>query len=268
MSVLLLGCSDVAGLGDLDFENQAATGAIGAGAGGVAGGVSTGAAGSGGAGAVSSYALEVMSDDPIAYWRFEETSGSVLADEMGNRNGSAAGGIILGVAGLVEGKAAMFDGEDAQVIMGNDVFDFLHPAPFSFEAWISHRGSSDDQGIVSKRPSNNAGYSFRLDGNEHLEMALFTDAGSHDTDTTIELSEATAHHVVATYDGAEVTLYLNAIPSASDTPAMELTLNSGPFVVGADGSSDFFDGVIDEVAVYDYALAIERVSAHYNAGRQ
>ena len=103
------------------------------------------------------------------------------------------------------------------------------------------------------------------------------------------IADATWTHVVTTYadDGAgdtDITVYVDGVPygptkrsalDAAGNPAVAAD-NSGEHisigVLGIDFSAPWysapcqgFDGGIDEVAYYDYALSAEQVSAHFNA---
>ena len=76
-------------------------------------------------------------------------------------------------------------------------------------------------------------------------------------------------HVVATYDGSRIQVWANGTPSGL-APSLEVVPeNSLPIVIGAQSSKNggFFQGTIDEVALYDRVLSPERISAHYRAGK-
>jgi hypothetical protein len=81
------------------------------------------------------YRSEVVADTPLAYWRFDEPSGSTLVDEVGNSNpGTVINGATVGSAGAFgSSKAVSFDGVDDRVDTG-----LLQSAVTtrSLEAWI------------------------------------------------------------------------------------------------------------------------------------
>jgi hypothetical protein len=66
-------------------------------------------------------------------------------------------------------------------------------------------------------------------------------------------------HVVATYDGTTMSLYLNGIHN-SDKQDTDPRITSTAMGIGEN-----FVGSIDEVAIYDHALDAGRVSAHFHA---
>jgi hypothetical protein len=73
-------------------------------------------------------------------------------------------------------------------------------------------------------------------------------------------------HVVATFDGSMRRLYVDGVEVAA-APLAGATANPGPLFVGSTGGlSGFFDGTIDELAIYSQALTSARVTAHYAEG--
>src|SRR5712691_4763711 len=74
-------------------------------------------------------------------------------------------------------------------------------------------------------------------------------------------------HVVGTFDGTTLRLYLNGALAASAPAAGPLSSGSGPAFIGRLGQNLYpFQGTIDEVAVFPVALSAERVRAHYLGG--
>lgn len=78
-------------------------------------------------------------------------------------------------------------------------------------------------------------------------------------------------HVVGTYDGSSMILYVNGSPvaSAQDTRvAGPLSVNAyiGSYGFAATSDTGPFDGTLDEVALYNVPLSQQQVAAHYSAG--
>ena len=74
-------------------------------------------------------------------------------------------------------------------------------------------------------------------------------------------------HVVATYDGAQMRVYVNGRETgagATDNTAMPATTVNA-FIGSAGIGTNYFKGDIDEVAVYDKALSAVQIAAHYAA---
>ena len=77
------------------------------------------------------------------------------------------------------------------------------------------------------------------------------------------------YHVADTYDGSEARVYIDGgLDATGDESAVPLTNTSLLFFGqrGDDNSSLFFDGLLDEVSIYNRALTAEEISAIYAAG--
>jgi len=76
-------------------------------------------------------------------------------------------------------------------------------------------------------------------------------------------------HLVLTYDGTVAKFYVNG--SLINTYAVPLFLvqnNSRNMVMGAGPATGFdpFNGELDEIALYNYALSLSQVTNHYQVG--
>lgn len=89
--------------------------------------------------AVAAYQDVVLADHPVAYYRFEETSGTTANDSSGNsNNGTYMNGVVLGQPSApLLGKAGTFDGIAAYVSTLRTV-----STDFTLELWINTTASS------------------------------------------------------------------------------------------------------------------------------
>src|SRR5919204_489335 len=76
------------------------------------------------------------------------------------------------------------------------------------------------------------------------------------------------YHLVGTYDGSTQRLYVNRALVASQAPTGNVDTVGGDFRIGTTRATEFFNGTIDDVAVYNKALTPAQVEAHYEAGAQ
>ena len=77
-------------------------------------------------------------------------------------------------------------------------------------------------------------------------------------------------HVAVTFDGSELLLYINGNPSDPQTLS-GVNTNADPYVyarigVGSDDEGGYFEGLIDNVMIFDRALSWAEVQALAEAG--
>jgi len=176
-------------------------------------------------------------------------------------------------------RSVDFDGVNDYVDLGdNNDFSFgdgSTDSAFSISAWIYRDGTTND-GIVAKDASSNREWAFYIYSGT-LRMVLFDNSSGgyigRRYGTTITNGEW--HHVAATYDGggaaSDIKLYLNGTQvdnqgnSSGSYTAME---NKGAEVRIGSKESDplYFDGNIDEVAIFGSELSSGNVTTIYNSG--
>jgi len=76
---------------------------------------------------------------------------------------------------------------------------------------------------------------------------------------TCPLSAGTWYHVASTWDGTTRKLYLNGVLKRSDTPGTN-NATAANFNIGKTCCSEFFNGLIDDVAIYNRALTAVEVA--------
>ena len=246
------------------------------------------------------YPVAVLNDHPVDYFRLDESpngsgdNGAPAYDYAGGLNAFYTNA-SLAYPGYDEYFNPQTDPAETGVLFGNgfaadsfagNVSSFLNfatangsGASFSVEAWVNGGyGQYTNGGIVA------LGY-----GNGGEQFALDTGAANHDyrffvrnaAGTPIAANGTNApgdnawHHVVGVCDqpNGQVYLYVDGIQTASAAiGATSGLLNwTGPLSIGArqtgSGTPYYsqFNGSLDDVAVYNYALSSTQVMAHYTS---
>jgi hypothetical protein len=215
----------------------------------------------------SSYAATVLADEPVAYWRLGDSMTAI--DEIGQNPGLYRG-VVTQSAGAIVGDpdtATTFDGMTTYVEIGNRL-GFEGMAAFSLEAWLNPASLDGFNGVITKAQEPNS------DGVD-FGYALEAEAGKlvfeRNNDPMIQTTETDGlplnrwSHVVATFDGFDLRLYVDGmLKKTSTAPTVSIRATQTSFVIGArnGGAYEFFDGSIDEVAVYARALSAERINLH------
>jgi hypothetical protein len=148
---------------------------------------------------------------------------------------------------------------------------------FSIAGWIK-LDTNDKERILSKSTDTTSEYLFAVDGNGRLALVPMDNLKSqliYKTGNTV-LSTGTWYHVAATYDGSSngsgINIYINgsidtvyASGSLGSYTAMENS--SGPVWIGGwDDDDTWFNGKIDEIAIWDKELSAPEISNIYNGG--
>ena len=222
----------------------------------------------------SAYSVAVLQDSPVAYWRLGEAAGPTAFDASGhNATGTYFNGVLLGQpGGLAEDTdtAARFDGQNDHVRFANPLAN-----DFTIEAWVKTTANSltgteayQGNGLVWSDVSGVA--------NDWVLSVLNNRAAFHAGNPggsiigTTPVNDGNFHHVAVTrVRGGEMRLYVDGLLEATGVTG-DVALNANPFVVVGGNTLDgrYFNGTIDEVAVYDRALSVDSVAAHFRAAHE
>jgi hypothetical protein len=230
-------------------------------------------------GSSSSYSAAILASSPAAYVRLDDT-GTTALDSSGNGHTMTIGSAVSkGSAGLVAGDAAVTlpgaGGNAADAITSSGRVAALEPATtVSLEAWIKPAAMpSSGRAVIAAYGDDdvNAPYELFLLGTTQLVWKLDVSGGQWLT-SKAKLSVGSAYHIVGTYDGATMRLYINGALDSSLATSGSIgnyayaNRNVG-FTIGEDGHliDGSFKGIVDEVAVYTHALSAADVSEHYAA---
>lgn len=215
---------------------------------------------------ISPYADAVLSDSPTAYWRLGETSGTT-AQNLGSSgiNGTYTGGYTQGATGLVTGdgnKAVTLNGTSGRVVAGTST-QLDYSRNFTLEAIIKLSAIGANRAIISHGID---GFYIRVETTGNVGFLKSQRAFIGSSASTI--SAGTTYHVALTVDAAGGwKIYINGSLDASGTTAQTFDASATGVLIGMDygtgpGNSEFFSGVIDEVAIYAAALSASRIAAH------
>jgi len=222
----------------------------------------------------TSYAMVVASDSPASYWRLGETSGSTAADAAGSSPGSINGGVTLGVPGALAGDAntAMgFNGSTGYVSVP-DAASLDFAGDFTVEAWAKPNALTGIGGAVVHKGGSSGypvwQYRMSITGGNQWRGTVFVGNSNIAVTAPGVASTTSWTHLAMTKAGSTLTLYVNGAAVATTTVSGIVNTSTGILAIGRTGasSSDYFNGQIDEVAVYPTALSAARIAAHHTAG--
>ena len=226
------------------------------------------------------YPQIVTDAGPNFYWRLGEPAGST-------QSAATVGGLSLldinlntefGRAGVVLGEP-----DTAVRFLGGAYLESqawaaaLEPPQFSVELWVRSTGGAGEQGVLSMRDflevlDERLGFDVVITPNGQWAFRTGTGVGGEDWNTLlgppVEVGEWT--HVVCTYDGADMRMYLNgALRGVLEDASYPQTYQAlWPLRLGAGENelgepTTYFQGEMDEVSIYPYALDPQEVLVHW-----
>jgi hypothetical protein len=162
--------------------------------------------------------------------------------------------------------AVRFDGTNDQVNVAAASSLNLTSA-FSLEAWIKPNVIPAAGGWASVITKPEA-YSIQFNG-PRLEFTVIQSGTRRRLQAPSGAVVAgSAYHVVATFDGVTQRLYLNGSLVASAALSGAASVTTTALHLGSwDGGAEFFNGVLDDVAVYSKTLTAAQVANHNTKGR-
>jgi Concanavalin A-like lectin/glucanases superfamily/Protein of unknown function (DUF1565) len=216
--------------------------------------------------ASSGVAQTSPSTGPVGYWKFDEGSGTSVSDASGNGStGSLLNGPVWTTG--IKGTALSFDGVDDYVDLGSSPSVNITGAALTLQAWVKGSSPGNYKYIVSKTDGLDVGYGLYTGISGTLRFYVGKGAGLIVTPDVTSPWDNRWHHVVGTYDGSKLNLYIDGVAGASVAATGNIadssarSLNIGRFSEG--GFS--FKGVIDDVQIYNRALSSTEIQQLYNA---
>lgn len=225
------------------------------------------------------YGSIVLADHPIAWYRLDDVS---VAHDSSAANVSAAygGQVERAQPGLVRGDdaVALFPGAANSTndeIVTRSGSATIQPASISIELWLSQTSVNPDETalVVYDSTAPVPPWVVYIAG-DRIQFQVRTAANVNGVNlaSATTLVNDTTYHVVATFDGTTMSLYVNGALDASTSLAgaiaydnVNYTLAIGGAIAGS--NTPAFSGKLGEVALYDTALSAARVAAHAQAGR-
>ena len=215
------------------------------------------------------YSGLVLLDNPTAYWRFGELSGTTAFDSARYAvNGTIAGTVTQGVTGpLLNDSNKAYSFTAGSVTAPSSGTNFTRGHDFSVECWFKFTGTGDKSILEKWSGGSTYPYVIRAAGNVPPRWNRYDGVANPGVGSDANYNDGNWHHLACTLKGTVMSIYTDGAfkNSTTDTTTTEAG-NSDPLTIGNRGGGGFaWTGSIDEVALYDYALSGGQVLAHYNA---
>ena len=194
----------------------------------------------------------------LAEWNFDEAAGDVARDSSGNGHDGQVFGAVT--AERSDGHAISLDGFDDYVDCGESKALGIG-GPVTLEAWIRPMRKAHGESVVLGDGLD----TYLMTYYNGEQVYWYISGGDNGISGRLRLSEW--NHVVATFDGNQMALWINGRPAASREAKYKSYQPAGRFLMGTKGApgGERFKGMLDEVRVYNRAMPAEEVVAHFEA---
>ena len=151
----------------------------------------------------------------------------------------------------------------------------LRPNQITISSWVRYNqiiGAANYPSIVDRLTTSSDGYRFLFNGDTGKWYFGVAVSGTEHTavSTTTPLNN-TWYHIVATYDGETLRVYVNGVQEGANTaPSGNIQYSAGSTALGVGrryfGTAWTTNGTMDEVAIWSRALNATEVGQLYNGG--
>lgn len=206
-----------------------------------------------------------VTDGLVSYFNMDETSGSTMEDNYSDNDGTIVGATVAD-ANAILGTSYDFDGTNDTINLGTDS-DFRFTTSFSISMWVDADATFSASLVDNYNAGNAEGYFVHITSGV---VELWCEGASQESvygATSLEGAGWT--HVVVTYDGSALRVYIDGSSDATPVSYSGTITYSSSCVIGGgglDSSIDHFDGQIDEIGFWDEALSASEVTELYNSG--
>jgi hypothetical protein len=201
-------------------------------------------------------------------------------DVVGTNHGTLQGGATY-VAGKV-GQAFSFDGVNSYVQLPLNLFPYptsgTGNAPFSFELWFATSAGGvilGQQNTAPFTPPTGAIPAVYIGTDGKLYSQMFWKGSVDPTVSATPVNDGGFHHAAVTYDGANEVVFLDGVAIGGSSFVQQVYAGSYQYQIGTGYSANWpagnggwysFNGLLDEVSLYNRALSSDEVASIYAAG--
>jgi len=196
---------------------------------------------------------EIAPESIVATWLLDEGEGKAMGDYSENGHDGEFVGDIKWIDGQF-GSALEFPGAAGNYVLIQPV-DSLALPEFTITAWIKTEAIQGEGAIVTNMPANKPrNYNLRSHSDGMTVIVFTTSMNWTMTSGQTSVVDGTWHHVAGSYDGENARMYIDGNMEGEGElgPPDE---NPGPVTIGGTVQGHFFTGIIDDIGLFNTALA-------------
>jgi hypothetical protein len=200
----------------------------------------------------------------VAAYGFDEGAGTTTADKSGNNNTGTLSNATWNATGKF-GAALSFNGTNSLVNVANSSSLQLSTA-MTLEAWVRPTTLANWNTVVFKERTGYYAYALYANTGSNRPSGNNFTSGDNDVRGTAAVAANTWTHLAVTYNGSVLALYVNGTQAATLIASGSIAANTGLLRIGGNTIwGEYFNGLIDEVRVYNRALSAAEITTDMNA---
>ena len=207
---------------------------------------------------------------PIVKLSLDEGTGTTANDGSGNGNSGTLQNGPTWTTGK-SGGALNFDGSNDTLFIANSASLNTISTGLTFTAWVYRNSTQSGFVSVAAREVGTSYYEHFYFGFENGSYRWFVNTTGGYSSVSMGGSSPTGQwvHVAGTYDGANVRLYVNGVQQFSTPHSGTFATDTTGVTIGAShndsshAAEEAFNGKVDDVAIYWYALTAQQVQQLY-----
>ena len=177
--------------------------------------------------------------------------------------------VDIALAGIANNYSMSFDGSDDYIDVGDN--NSLNPtSQLTLSVWVkkigSGTGSTPAVYSSSKSSSNNGGFLIMSSSNRFQFYVDTTGSGGWvSIQNNVGIVTNQWYHIVSTWDGSNIKMYVDGVLQTNTASVSQIVYSIDISATIGKYATSYFNGSIDEVAVWNTALTSTQVSEIYNA---
>ena len=204
-----------------------------------------------------------LTDGLVSYYKFDGDA----TDSVGTNNGTVNG--ATQVSGKIN-SAYSFNGSNNYIRRAT--FTPVPTSTLTLGVWIKTNSTSNQYIITQGRHPQtiNGEYIFMMLSDGTLNFWDYNgNYGFSESNTSIgTINDGIWHYITFVKNGTSGEYYIDGVLDTTVSAVADRTYIQDDFTIGVDyrGSSEYFNGIMDEIGVWDRALSSSEITELYNSG--
>lgn len=195
----------------------------------------------------------------VAYWPFDEDSGTTATEVVGGHDGSLTGLPTIGSTGILGTTAYEFDGSgDYVTVPEAPALEMNNTNAVTVSMWV--RKEAVQSGWIALLQHSDQSYNLQFESGNTPAFTIY-DGGWNTANSGINVNTNQWYHIAGTFDGSDIRIYVDGVQEGTATANYIADASGFDIGIGEnlDATGRHFNGTIDEVRVYDRALSASEI---------